>query len=485
MNPFDKFLKRVSWKFPKGYPDMNNEQDKKLLFEMAHSILGEVEDEIKYGYKIGEFTTPSETLASRSWTFNSKVGYLGTGYYFYGDEKTALEDRRFLNRSADIKKFPLSDYKLYRASDPEKFYDNIKLITRELGLYATSGEELSEPELDEALEEIYSIIRDELGLPISKDKAFTILKGFISDIQNKQDGPLLSNRLLQPLGYEGIDNTNTNLDNYGVGSVIFTDKKKLEELDYNQHWKERIEERSNILDIVNLTSDITGEYPVKEVKTNLIKAIQDELIARCTRLENIKDIPASADSTIAYKIIKPILIAQGKAYELKMFTQSTKEDIVKDNYGTYYFAPIRKNFIHTLILSSDDDEVIEKQSSSHLARITGKPLPSKVFTPTNFEFKINLDELMGNAPEETILSAEDLPYTVRTDYRKGASFTHNKYGTGTIVTTSAGNSGKGDLSGKLEWVEVDFGKPYVFGGELKKTRIINNIYTTASPLVKA
>jgi hypothetical protein len=485
MNPFDKFLKRVSWKFPKGYPDMNNEQDKKLLFEMAHSILGEVEDEVKYGYKIGEFTTPSETLASRSWTFNSKVGYLGTGHYFYGDEKTALEDRRFLGRSADIKKFPLSDYKLFRASDPEKFYDNIKLITRELGLYATSGEELSEPELDEALEEIYSIIRDELGLPISKDKAFTILKGFISDIQNKQDGPLLSNRLLQPLGYEGIDNTNTNLDNYGVGSVIFADKKKLEELDYNQHWKERIEERSNILDIVNLTSDITGEYPVKEVKTNLIKAIQDELIARCTRLESIKDIPASADNTIAYKIIKPILIAQGKVYELKMFTQSTKEDIVKDNYGTYYFAPIRKNFIHTLILSSDDDDAIEKQSSNHLARITGKPLPAKVFTPTNFEFPINLDVLMGNTPDETILSAEDLPYTVRTDYRKGASFTHNKYGTGTIVTTSNGNSGKGDLSGKLEWVEVDFGKPYVSGGELKKTRIINNIYTTASPLVKA
>jgi hypothetical protein len=484
MNPFDKFLKRVSWKFPKGYPDMNNEQDKKLLFEMVHSILGEVEDEIKYGYKIGEFTTPSETLASRSWTFNSKVGYLGTGHYFYGDEETALEDRRFLNRSADIKKFPLNDYKLFRASDPEKFYDNIKLITRELGLYATSGEELSDAELDEALEEIYNIIKDELGLPISKDKAFTILKGFISDIQNRKDGPLLSNRLLQPLGYEGIDNTNTNLDNYGVGSVIFADKENINELDYNQHWKERIAERSNILDITNLTTEITGEYPIKEVKTNLIKAIQDELITRCDRLESLKDIPISADSTVAYKIIKPILIAKGKAYELEMFTQSTKEDIIKDNYGTYYFAPIRKNFIHTLILTNDDDNAIEKQSSSHLARVTGKQLPAKVFTPTNFEFKINLDELMGNAPEETTLSAEDLPYTIRTDYRKGASFTHNKYGTGTIIATSTGNSGKGDQLGRLEWVEVDFGKPYVTGGEFKTTRIINNIYTTTSPLIK-
>jgi hypothetical protein len=484
MNPFDKFLKRVSWKFPKGYPDMNNEQDKKLLFEMAHSILGKVEEEVKQGYKIGEFTTPSETLASRNWTFNSKVGYLGTGYYFYGDEETALEDSRFLGRSSDIKKFPLSDYKLFRATDPEKFYDNIKLITRELGLYALSGEELSDPELDEALEEIYSIIKDDLGLSISKDNVFNILKGFISDVRNKKDGPLLSNRLLQPLGYEGIDNTNTNLDNYGVGSVIFTDKKKLEELDYNQHWKERIQERSNILDIVNLTNDITGEYPIKEVKTNLIKAIQEELILRCSRLEATKDLPTSIDSTIAYKIIKPILIANGRGYNLEMFTQSTKEDIVKDNYGTYYYAPIRKNFIYTLILTDNDDVALEKQSSSHITRVTGKSLPSKVFTPTNFEFKINLDELMGNAPEETILSAEDLSYTIRTDYRKGASFTHNKYGTGIIIATSTGNSGKGDPLGRLEWVEVDFGKPYVIGGEFKTTRIINNIYTTTSPLIK-
>lgn len=483
MNPFDKFLKRVSWKFSKGYPDMNNEQDKKLLFEMAHSILGEVEEEVKQGYKIGEFTTPSETLASRNWTFNSKVGYLGTGYYFYGDEETALKDSRFLGRSSDIKKFPLSDYKLFRATDPEKFYDNIKLITRELGLYALSGEELSGPELDEALEEIYSIIKDDLGLPISKDNAFNILKGFISDVQNKKDGPLLSNRLLQPLGYEGIDNTNTNLDNYGVGSVIFTDKKKLEELDYNEHWKERIQERSDILDIVNLTNEIVGEYPIKEVKTNLIKVIQEELILRCNRLEATKDLPISIDSTIAYKIIKPILIANGRAYDLEMFIQSTKEDIVKDNYGTYYYAPIRKNFIHTLILTDNDDAALEKQSSSHITRVTGKSSPSKVFTPTNFEFKINLDELMGNAPEEIKLSADELPYIIRTDYRKGATFTHKDYGTGTIITTSNGNSGKGDLSGKLEWVEVDFGKPYALKGELKKTRIINNIYTTASPLI--
>ena len=38
MDVLDKFFKKYSYKFPKGYPDMNNEQDKKLL----ESILGEL-----------------------------------------------------------------------------------------------------------------------------------------------------------------------------------------------------------------------------------------------------------------------------------------------------------------------------------------------------------------------------------------------------------------------------------------------------------
>ena len=31
MDPIDKFLKLYSYKFDKGYPDMNNDQDIKLL----------------------------------------------------------------------------------------------------------------------------------------------------------------------------------------------------------------------------------------------------------------------------------------------------------------------------------------------------------------------------------------------------------------------------------------------------------------------
>ena len=41
MDIFDKFLNKVAYKFPKGYPDVNNPQDMEMLFEMVDKILPE------------------------------------------------------------------------------------------------------------------------------------------------------------------------------------------------------------------------------------------------------------------------------------------------------------------------------------------------------------------------------------------------------------------------------------------------------------
>ena len=41
MNTFDTFFKKFSYKFEKGYPDMNNEQDVLLLESMLNSIIDE------------------------------------------------------------------------------------------------------------------------------------------------------------------------------------------------------------------------------------------------------------------------------------------------------------------------------------------------------------------------------------------------------------------------------------------------------------
>lgn len=41
MDIFDKFFKKFAYKFPKGYPDMNNEQDVIILNNIIQEILGE------------------------------------------------------------------------------------------------------------------------------------------------------------------------------------------------------------------------------------------------------------------------------------------------------------------------------------------------------------------------------------------------------------------------------------------------------------
>ena len=50
MDVFDKILKEHSWKFPKGYPDMNDPKDKEDLFAIVESYkyrLKEDENKIK------------------------------------------------------------------------------------------------------------------------------------------------------------------------------------------------------------------------------------------------------------------------------------------------------------------------------------------------------------------------------------------------------------------------------------------------------
>ena len=41
MNTFEKFLNSISYKFPKGYPDLNNEQDITLLESLISEVLGQ------------------------------------------------------------------------------------------------------------------------------------------------------------------------------------------------------------------------------------------------------------------------------------------------------------------------------------------------------------------------------------------------------------------------------------------------------------
>ena len=268
----------------------------------------------------------------------------------------------------------------------------------------------------------------------------------------------------------------------------------LKELFATDHYKERKVERGNILDIT-LSKEAYGEYDINEAKSKIISNIKNELDSRLQRLEN-SDIDASKSSIIGYKIIKPILVNKNNEYpititaEYIIYNKNTKkpelnnegQPIKKKSIGTLYYGIINDNkFITLLIEDAKNDKDLELKMLDHLKReqknLIGKPI--KILTHPNFEHEIDIDDLFGNKEkvEKEIPTENTVDYVVRTDYRKGADFVHKIYGKGTIVTTSTGAGGKGDTNGKLDWVDIDFGKPYVSKGQLQTIRRVSPVFT--------
>jgi hypothetical protein len=218
-NIIDKFLKEYSYKFPKGYPDLSNSIDIEILNTILESInIGDNSTD-NNGYHVGPINTPSESLKSRGWYFKSRIGYLGTGIYYFGELEDAISHSKSIKDNQPVFEINLDNYNLFVPTNPNLFYDYMKEIT--YGLGNLTIEDLNNPEIKDSIDEIVKVIIDDLNILIEEDKLKEILVSFVKDVNNRVDGPLLSNRLLQPLGYEGIDNRKGNLDNYGVGSVLF------------------------------------------------------------------------------------------------------------------------------------------------------------------------------------------------------------------------------------------------------------------------
>ena len=65
MSVFDKFFERYSYKFPKGYPDMNNDQDVLLLESLISEAIGE-KFSLKEGTKIQSHNIAKEKIVNSS-----------------------------------------------------------------------------------------------------------------------------------------------------------------------------------------------------------------------------------------------------------------------------------------------------------------------------------------------------------------------------------------------------------------------------------
>lgn len=172
-----------------------------------------------YGFRSGEFKPdePAETLSSKGiGLVTSRVGLLGTGYYFV----STPEEARSINITighGKISKIDLSPYRLYMPDDPEGFYENIRDLTKYFNEVRES--DLQEPSFIESFNDAAEIFSEYLELEL--DQVKEIFNHYITDILEGRDGVLLSNRLLTTLGYDGIDFRETQLDHFGVGSLIF------------------------------------------------------------------------------------------------------------------------------------------------------------------------------------------------------------------------------------------------------------------------
>jgi len=174
------------------------------------------------GYRAGAFSpdSPSERLKDKGiGIVNSKIGLLGTGYYFVGN----LQDVLDLKKEAKYKRISeidLTKYKLYRPSDPTGFYEAIKETT--YYIHQLNQEDLDDDKVKENIKDAVDAFSDELN--INNKKVANIFDNYIEDIISRKDGNLLSNRLLYK--YDGIDMTGTPYDDFGAGSLIFNGKLK-------------------------------------------------------------------------------------------------------------------------------------------------------------------------------------------------------------------------------------------------------------------
>jgi len=254
--------------------------------------------------------------------------------------------------------------------------------------------------------------------------------------------------------------------------------------EYNstRHYLDRKKERSDIKNVF-YPKEINEIYPKSELDPNIIKHVREKILIKLKSYESVGKQMKGSDykSIILYQ---PSLKLDNQNYllNLKVFAKDKNGKLVP-NIGNKYVIITSGNNLITFMLYKSQEDVLQK-SLNHLRREGYDVQTSqvKVVDTRQESDVININELMEGKElkkEKADIEKSDLPYKVRTDYRKGATLDHEKYGKNKIINTSNGTSGQPGQNGKLDWVEFKVDKPYLSGGKLKDTRIINNVYANS------
>jgi hypothetical protein len=259
------------------------------------------------------------------------------------------------------------------------------------------------------------------------------------------------------------------------------------------HFQQRVSERGNVLDILNLNEIPLKDYNTTEVKEKLKSNISNEIKERTKKILEKESIPSSFTYEVGIKVLKPTLVVDGKEYSLKLFAKSTKitkdgDVIEKDNIGTLYFTTVYDNKVSTLLLlDKEDDSELYSQIKKHAERISSKEnKEAKILTPPNYIYKIDLDELMSKEKSGPKLTdPASLDYVPKAAYKPKSKFTSKSRGEGVIVAASVSGqrAGEPDGNGVVDWIDVEFkfDKPKLKSGKLITSDIVrfNTVLTTS------
>jgi len=258
----------------------------------------------------------------------------------------------------------------------------------------------------------------------------------------------------------------------------------LHEVIQTDHYIERKHDRSKILDI-QVDEKALQPYTREQVIPNLTQLIQDRLLRILTAFENsaAKQIGSMVKTL---PILTPYLRNGAKIYPINMVTKT--RDKYKENIGnTYVLVKIGDSLVTVMLVPKGTD--LLQQTKDHLKRkVEEKKADPKVLTypidigkTINSDYIVDIKEAANDVQvglEKAEISQDSLPYKVRTDYRKNEYLVDKVRGKGKIVNSSAGTGGDPGISGKLDWVDVDFGVPFVKGGKQTTIRRIEPVYTT-------
>lgn len=237
------------------------------------------------------------------------------------------------------------------------------------------------------------------------------------------------------------------------------------------------EKRSTVVNI-NVDEKAYSGINRKDFIKIIAQRVSKDLTDTLAGFESERNMNYPGKKTVVIRLLKVQIRTPDGTFPVELEVLDPK---VSSRKGHTYLLVVKNNVMKTLLITNaNTDKEVAEQVRNHNIRM-GEDSPVIVKNSAGWLRTYDIAELLGKSPEYDLPDAEvderELPYETRTTYRKGQNFIHDEYGTGKIVNTSTGSHGEPNERGFLQWIDVDFDKPYVSGGKLKTVRRIKNVYS--------